>query len=125
MLTFNTLLEDAGLKPEEVKLARHKDNRYKVTPYSVWRNDPDAFLTYNRIQKPKKFDKANFIASFVVSPADETLFTGIYQIGYVGVVPRGTVCPVSGADKYRSEAVFYELSPTDCLAEYQGLVIID
>ncbi len=125
MLTFNALLEDVGLDPKTVKLVRHKDNRFTVTPYSVWRTDKTAYLTYNQIQKPNKFARANFIATFVVTPANETLFTGVYKLGSVGTAPAGTFCPVSQREADPVETVFYDLSKTDYLSEYEGRVIID
>lgn len=125
MLTFNALLEEAGLDPKKVKMARHRDNRFKVTPYSVWRTDADAFRIYNSIQLPKKFNKADYIASFVVTPAGETLFTGIYENSGIGDAPQGTVCPVSGEIFKDNKGVFYDLKLTDYLSDYSGRVSID
>jgi len=125
MLTFNTLLENAGLDPSKVKLARHKDNRFKVTPYSVWRNDAEAFRIYNGIQLPKKFDKADYIATFVVTPSEETLFSGVFENRGLGNAPVNLKCPVSDECFEESRAVFYDLQSTDILSEYQGRVTID
>lgn len=125
MITFNALLEEAGLDPKKVKLARHKDTRFKITPYSVWRNDADAFQMYNSIQLPKKFDKADYIATFVVTPADETLFSGIFENTGLGVAPPNLICPVSGQPFDEIGAVYYDLCALDTLSEYQGRVTID
>jgi hypothetical protein len=127
MITFNTLLEDSGLDPKTVRMARHLDtqSRAKVTPYSVWRTDEQAFAIYNRIQEPKKFSKAAFVASFVVTPAKETLFTNIFRNNGPGEVPLETYCPVSGENRYGTQSIFYDLIPTDHLAGYQGRLIVD
>ena len=121
-MTFNALLEDAGLDPGTVKMARHQDTgkRVKVIPYSVWRSDKGAYLTYNQVQKREKFSKADFIAAFVVTPAKETLFTSIFRNNGVGEVPEDTYCPVIFQNRHGTASVFYDLEKLDLLAEYQG-----
>ena len=126
-LTFRMLLEHAGIDPAKVKIARHLDTqkRVKVTPYNVWLSDGDAFLRYNKIQQPKTFDGAEFIASFVVSPANETVFTGIFRNKGQGVVPKETYCPVTGVNRHGTSSVFYDLEETEYLADYRGRLVID
>ncbi len=125
MVTFNALLNEVGIDPSVVKIVRHKDNRFKTTPFSVWVSCFDDYLIYNQIQKHEKFKNADYIASFVVSPLEETLFTNIFRLNGVIETPVGTVCPVSGEAKDRDKSIFYDLTPTDLLGDFSGRIVID
>jgi len=113
VITFNDLLEKAGLDPRKVKLARHQDGRGKdmgLRPYYLWQAADGRFETYQRIQSDFPFKNANHLAAFVVSPAGETIFVGLFDIGVsIGVVPAGTFDPVVGSDV--SGHNLYDLTP--------------
>ncbi|WP_321394006.1 GIY-YIG nuclease family protein [Emcibacter sp.] len=126
MLTFNSALREVDINPEAVKLVRHKDTRFKITPYSLFYTEPEKYHLYNANQQPKKFDLAEFIASFVVSPDNSTLFTGLYKLDGFSHPPDDFVCPVSlEPSREFKKNYFYNLSPVDELAEYKGRLIID
>src|SRR5437868_354515 len=84
-IMFNTLLEAAGVDPSSVRLLRHQDARADRdrTPYRLWRDFPDDFMTYQSRQSPKnakELGRASHWAVFVVTPSDETLFVGLYKV---------------------------------------------
>ena len=78
MLRFNTLLRAEAIDPADVKLVRHQDNRFpgRPTPYDLWRKDVASFETYQRIQRRAVFSDARFLASFVGTTDNDTLFVG-------------------------------------------------
>jgi hypothetical protein len=88
-LRFNTLLGQAGIEPEEVRLLRHQDNRTPKArnPYELWRDDRDGFEIYQSAQSFGNRSKlaAPYWASFVVTPGGETLLAGFYGCEYLGV----------------------------------------
>jgi len=102
-LRLNTLLEQAGVAPASVRLLRHQDGRAAKgrSPYELWRDDRTAFEVYqgahgfgNRAKL-----RAEHWASFVVTPAGETLLAGVYAARYVGVNEVERPWPhTSGAD---------------------------
>ena len=126
MLGFNHLLRDAGLDPKNVKLARHQDNRpirRRCGPYVLWGAKDGRFEHYQRIQHKDRFKGASHLASFVVTPAGDTLFVGIYQIDGVGIAPAGTIDLDTHEDD--SGHVQYDMHKVDLLAEYDSRLIID
>jgi GIY-YIG catalytic domain len=125
MLTFNSILEHEHIDPRNVRLVRHQDNRAASasrTPYNLWRAREGGLELYQRIQKRKVFEIGGFLASFVVTPAEETLFIGLYRVDSIGVAPPGTIDPVLQAD--RAGLHLYEISQEEKLSEYAGHVIV-
>lgn len=88
-LMFNALLAQAGISPVCVRLLRHQDGRAAKgrTPYELWRDDRPAFEAYQGSQRfgNRTKLKGDFWASFVVTPAGETLLAGFYSCRYLGV----------------------------------------
>ncbi len=122
---FNDLLRDAGVDLKKTRLVRHQD-RNTVTGQSIhdlWSADDGRFQTYQRIQGRDRFKEADWIASFVATPLNETLFVGVYRIGGVSTAPPGTIDPMSGHDVtgYR----LYDLAIDDALSKYVGRIIVD
>jgi hypothetical protein len=125
MIGFNALLRDEGIDPNDVKLARHQDKRFRgsPTPYALWRKADGQLELYQRIQKRAVFKDAALLAAFVATPSNDTLFVGLYRINGVEPVPDGLVDPIAGADsgcKY-----FYELELVEKLADYQGRLVVN
>jgi hypothetical protein len=127
MLSFNVLLNAAGISPEGVRLLRHQDNRMRKgwTTYNLWRRDPSEFRRYEATQQPDKFRDATHVASFVVDPSDDVVFVGLSAIisgqlnantehfDYVGeTLPPGTV--------YQ-----YQLERDVRFAHLEGKLVID
>lgn len=96
-LTFNALLDDAGIAPESVRLLRHQTYAGAGrTPYSLWRDDKAAFLVYQSLQTGQNRSRlaGQYWASFVVTPAAATLFVGLYEISLLGDAPDDLVDPL-------------------------------
>lgn len=123
MITFNTLLVDAGIDPARVKLVRHQDHRFDRTPYQLWRANNGSFEFYQRIQRTPWFHNIDYVASFVATPLDETVFLGLYRVAGSGIAPRGTIDPASGMDETGSH--FYDLQVMAELAEYRAKLLIE
>jgi hypothetical protein len=125
MFGFNALLQDAGVDPADVKLARHQDTRRpgRATPYQLWLAGDGRLQLYQRIQRRPVFKDARVLASFVATPLDETVFVGLYDIRGVGTAPAKLIDPVSGIDVAGFH--LYDLRPSKRLAEYRGRLIVD
>ena len=125
MIGFNTLLRDEEMNPAEVKLVRHQTPRSKgqPTPYELWLADDGGLELYQRIQKTKRFTDANFIAVFVATPLNETLFVGMFENCGVEVAQPGLRDPLSGQDV--AGLFLYDLRQSDRLTEYRGRLVVD
>jgi hypothetical protein len=122
-LQFNTLLREAHIDPASVKLARHQDNRFSLTPFSIWQANDGRFERYQSTQRREVFSGCDMIASFVVTPFDETLFVGIYEVGSVGTIPGGTEDPIAGP--IVGDHFLYQLTLSSKLADYGARIVID
>ncbi len=134
MLTFNLLLQDAGLEPKDVYLVRHKDTRIAKgllrsrgsSPYELWLTQKNKFEWYQQIQAEDCFRKRKWIAAFVVTPGDETLFAGIYRKQGLGKLPEQLrECPVSGKPVSDDTHIYYDLALDERLNELAGLLTIE
>jgi HNH endonuclease len=83
--TFNALLRDVGIDPNDVCLLRHKPtkpNQDGLTLFEFRERDPQGFETYLRTQERDRpiFNKSRYWANFVVTADGRTLFAGLYQV---------------------------------------------
>ncbi|MBL9219451.1 MAG: GIY-YIG nuclease family protein [Opitutaceae bacterium] len=124
MLKFNTLLREAEVDVSAVKLVRHQVQKsgYR-TPYALWITKDGSFELYQSIQSRPVFKKSRYVASFVATPLDETLFVGLYEITGLGKVKSGVLDPVSGKDVGGLHQ--YELSVTAPLKDFAGKLVVD
>jgi hypothetical protein len=120
MLTFNHLLRDDGVDPALVKLVRHHERRQGRTPHHLWLANDGQFELYQRIERRPVFEGTRRLASFVVTPLEDTLFVGIEGIGKAA---DGMSDPLSG--KGVSGFNLYSLSPVQPLADYRGRLIVE
>jgi len=123
MIGFNALLRDEGIDPAEVKLVRHQDWRYETTPYQLWMAGDGRFELYQKIQRLPRFKGAQWLASFVGTPLNETLFVGMYSNKGVGKAKRGLIDPISRKDV--GGLNFYNLAPSHKLAAYRGRLTVE
>ena len=96
-LTFNALLDAAGIAAPEVRLLRHQTQAGAGrTPYSLWRDDRAGFLTYQSLQTAQNRPRlaGRYWASFVVTPAAATLFVGLYEAALIGDAPDDVIDPL-------------------------------
>lgn len=122
-ITFNDVLQKAGVDPKGVKLARHQKSGHPSGIYEAWRADPSTLESYQRLQAKPVFRGATHVASFVVTPGGDTLFTGLYTVGEVTTAPDGTLDPIFGNDN--SGCLHYDLRPDPRLDEFAGRLRID
>lgn len=125
MLGFNTMLRGEGIDPAEVKLARHQSSAGKggPTPFELWLAGDGRLELYQRIQRKDRFAGADFVASFVATPLDETLFVGLFRNRGVGTAKAGLRDPRSGRGV--RGLFLYDLKEIDRLAEYRGRLVVD
>ena len=127
-IKFNTILKDAGLNLAEVRLLRHKDSRAAKgrTPYELWRDAPAQFELYQSLQSEKNREKlkARYWASFVVTPADKTMFVGLYSVSYRGVLEQDMPKPHMNGVDLAGSCDIYNLAPQDALNEFIGKLFI-
>jgi 5-methylcytosine-specific restriction endonuclease McrA len=127
--TFNTILRDAGIDPEEVRLIRHKDKSAEKgrNPYELWRDDKPSFDLYQSIQgidNRKKLSSA-YWAVFNVDSNNNNMFAGLYFANYKGLLEKDTPRPhKEGRDK-AGECDVYELELQESLNEFIGKLFID
>jgi hypothetical protein len=83
LITFNDVLRVGGIDPDiaRVKLLRHIETRNRVDVHDVWRHQRERFEAWQARQLDDFFNGVDFVASFVVSRAGETVFVGIYAVG--------------------------------------------
>jgi len=131
-LRFNSLLIDEGIAPVDVRLLRHQTGKVRGrTPYTLWRDDPEAFERYQSTQDSAPRERSRFHApywaSFVAPPTGGTLFVGLYEVSRIGAVPPGTIDPLTqGPVGYPSPHPYdqYECHRSKRLSDYVGRLLI-
>jgi hypothetical protein len=128
-LRFNSLLTQANIAPAAVRLLRHQDSRSAKgrTPYELWRDDRPAFESYQQAQSFANHAKlkGDYWASFVVTPAGETLLAGFYGCLYLGVNDVERPWPHAvGIDPIGSCNV-YQLTPDERIDDLAGRLVIE
>ncbi|HUG94182.1 MAG TPA: GIY-YIG nuclease family protein [Planctomycetaceae bacterium] len=129
-IMLNTLLRQADLALDDVRLLRHKDKRASRgrSPYELWRDNRPQFEIYQSTQSPSNRKKltAPWWAVFVVNLNDETMFAGIYRVRYKGLLERDIPCPhIEGAVEKAGTVDRYKLSLDSALDDLIGRLLID
>ena len=128
-IMFNAILREAGLMPKDVRLIRHKDKRAKrgCTPYELWRDNPQQFDRYNGTQEISKRGEleAPYWAVFIVTPAGETMFSGLYAVKYRGLLEQDTPIPIMDAIDKAGSCDVYDLTLQNTLNDLIGRLLID
>jgi hypothetical protein len=128
-IMFNTLLREGGLALEGVRLLRHKDRRAATgrSPYDLWRDNGKQFELYQSTQSIENRTRleARYWASFVGTPADETLFVGLYRVNGRTLLDADTPKPhMDGVDKAGS-CDLYELTLEQALGDLIGRLLVE
>lgn len=124
-LLFNTLLDDVGITPTDVRLLRHQTGAHWRTPYTLWRDDRAAFelyQSYQRGQVRRAYFQAPYWASFVVPPNGGTMFVGLYHAALIGPAP-GAIDPLSGTPMV-DHIEIYDVKLLTELSEYIGRLFV-
>lgn len=128
-LLFNTLLKQAGITPADVRLLRHQDSRATRgrTPYALWRNDLPAFDVYQSHQSERNrtiLSSRPLWASFVGTPARETLFVGLYRVRCLGLLAVDTPEPHTDEIMKAGACDHYEVVRDERLSDLAGKIVI-
>ncbi len=97
---LNALIAEAGIAVDQVRLLRHETKLHAQTPYSLWRDNPDRFNDYQRIQSKARraWFASPYWASFVVTPDAKTMFAGMFAVAPAGALPPDWIDPISLSD---------------------------
>lgn len=128
-IMFNAILSETGILLSDVRLIRHKDKRATRgrTPYELWRDNRPQFDLYQSIQgiSNRKKLAVPYWVVFIVNLNDETMFAGVYNVKYRGVLEQDTPKPqMDGIDEAGSCDV-YDLTLHDTLSDLIGKLFID
>ena len=128
-IMFNMILRQAGFRLEEVRLLRHKDTRAVkgYTPYELWRDDRPGFDYYQSTQSMKNQTRleAPFWAAFVGTPADETLFVGIYGVSNRRLLDHDQPWPYGGGIDKAGTCNLYDLVLEQRLDDLIGRLLVE
>jgi hypothetical protein len=125
-LTFNTILEQEGISPENTQIIRHSDKRIKdKTLFDAWHSERDLFEKYQSFQRPsKRFTIGGYLASFVVTRTRETVFVGLYKVITARKAEERDRAPVLGIE-VEPDDIVHELENTSLMLPYVGRLIIE
>ncbi|NIJ48854.1 GIY-YIG nuclease family protein [Rhizomicrobium electricum] len=130
-IKFNMLLAQAHIAPKDVILIRHKDTRSDRgrSPYEMWRDDRPMFETYQSHQaigNRSKFQRAPKWASFVATPDCKTLFVGMYDATYQGILEAERECPWrNGIVEPANSQDIYTINLDPAFQEFDGKLFIE
>ncbi|MCQ8130249.1 GIY-YIG nuclease family protein [Methylomonas rivi] len=137
MLTLADLFQYYGLKPEKIKLVRHgtektrQKKNVQLSILEIFQTDLEKFCYYQSFQQPKKFSKAEHIASFARTRGTTALFLGVWDI-------KGKLPPTEFNEQLLSrfrefqtefdwteEMVWYDLQRNPTMNELSQRLVID
>lgn len=128
-IMFNSLLNAVKTPLSDVRLLRHKDRRAERgrTPYELWRDNQPQFDLYQSTQNIENESRlrGKYRASFLGTPADETLFVGLYRVENKTLLDKDMPKPhMEGVDKAGS-CHLYDLTLEEHLNDLIGRLLID
>jgi len=127
MLTFNHLLEAAGIPADRTFLLRHQDTRMRAgqTLYRLWRYQPEEFRRYERFQGRRRFGVGDSVASFVVDSTGAVLFVSLSKV--TAVSPNASAVHFEFHGETRKPGSLFEhtLERDSRFADYEGRLVID
>ena len=128
-IMFNTILQGEGLKPTDVRLLRHQDQRLERvrSPYEMWRDARPDFELYQSHQpvSRRSYFGSPYWASFVGTPDKETMFVGVFIVESRAVLEIDTpMIGRQGVDKAGTCDV-YSLVLAEPLKDLIGMLFVD
>jgi HNH endonuclease len=125
--TFNALLRDVGIDPNDVCLLRHttaKPNQDGLTLFEFRERDPQGFETYLRTQERGRpmFIKSRYWANFVVTADGRTMFVGLYQVEGSEPEQPGSISAFDGEQAGARNGKDYDLYNARRCAELTPLI---
>jgi len=128
-IKLNTILSEVGINVAMVRLLRHKDKRASKgrTPYELWRDSIEQFDLYQSTQSFQNREKlrAEYWASFVATPAAETMFVGLYRAKYRGISECDLTKPHTDGVDLAGTCDIWDLELQDVLKDMIGKLIIE
>lgn len=129
-IMFNTLLRGLRISPADVTLLRHKDKRADKGrgPYELWRDNTPAFEDYQSTQRigRRKLFSAPYWAAFLVNSNRETMFGGLYQVRYIGLLPHDRSKPhIQGEIDKAGTCDLYQATLDNAMSDLIGKLFID
>lgn len=129
-LNFNMVLAGVGIDPADVRLLRHQIAPYSGrTPYSLWRDDRPAFVTFQGIQTARNGPRlaARYWAGFVVTPVQSTLFVGLWEVERIGVADPEMIDPLrmTAVSQRSDQTDWYAQRPVDACSVLSGRLSIE
>lgn len=129
LVTINELLIANGIDPAQVALLRHTGKRGEpIRPFDLWQRHDGSFDLYQSTQAPgKAVFRSPYWASFVSTPANETLFVGLYSASLGDRAKIDWLCPINGTplgSEIGHETDLYQLTLLDTLHEHRGTLKI-
>lgn len=128
-IMFNNLLSAENIDLSKVRLLRHKDNRSAKgrNPYELWRDNRPQFDLYQATQTIRNEAKlrADYWASFVGTPSDETLFVGLYSVKNCRKLEKDTPKPHAEGMDIAGTCNVYDLTLLEPLRDLIGRLVID
>lgn len=129
MLTFNQLLDVAGLKPATVRLLRHKESKprtHRALYEAALALDPRFAQYQERQGTPQviaQFREAKFLAAFIAEPGTgATVFVGVWE----RLDQRSTRKDNPfAADPPESKAIEFNTRRLEQFDDYSGRLVID
>lgn len=123
------LLREAGLDLRKVRLLRHAKPQGTpgMSQYQAWRERRDLFEQYQATQpaKDRKFFDTTYWASFVATPAKETLFVGLYGIELAEREIGAFICPLTGKENAAGRVDRYSTVEDPVFSQYAGKLVVD
>jgi hypothetical protein len=129
-LELNSLFRQLGIELKDIRLLRHQDQRAKKgrTPYELWRDDPPSFIKYQSLQSFENHSRlmpSSYWASFVGTPAQETLFAGLYHVRHKGKLDTDTPSVIDSSMDTAGSCDAYELALDPRPSNLSGRLVID
>jgi hypothetical protein len=129
VLKLNTLLPEAdpdfAAYKKKIFLLRHEDKRLKLGIYQAWKSRRQDFEGYQNSQKWKnRFPEGSSLAAFVVGPARETLFVGLYDVLKLSRVSGDSYDPLLGKVGSEDRSV-HETEHSTRMQEYEEKLVIE
>lgn len=127
-LRFNLLLQEAEIKPSDVRLLRHQtllsDGR---TPLELWRADRAAFDAYqaHQLHAQRTSFARSWWASFLGMRDGRTMFVGLYEAGPPLCIEENRLLPGTDHMMPAGSHDLYPLTRSDRLAPYIGRLYIE
>jgi hypothetical protein len=132
VFSFNQALAGVGIELSRVRLVRHQERGASgLTPYDLWVKDVVLFDNFQSKQASKDRTKfggrlpAVIWASFVVPPTGLTLFVGLYDATFEGLLEKDETHEITLRPEVRGTKDRYSLSRRIELNDYAGRLFVE